>query len=267
MDKHKLQHKANWLRQQAIELVIKTKKGHIGGALSCADILVGLYYGGLLKFDSNKPFWSKRDRFILSKGHACVALYPILQDLGFITTETLNSFCEEGSLLCNHPDNTIPGIEVSTGSLGNGLGVGVGIALAGKLDKESYNTFVVVGDGECYEGVVWEAIQFAGHHKLSNLIVIVDRNKQCVTDFTYNCSCLEPFEDKWKAFNWETKVIDGHCFDDIINIKNNSDKPLVVIANTIKGKGVSFMEGQLDWHHGVPTEQELSIIKKELSWI
>jgi len=266
MDNRKLQQKANWVRRQAVDLVMRTKKGHIGGAFSCTDILVGLYYGGLLKLDPSKPSWSVRDRFILSKGHACIALYPILKDLGFISADTLNTFCSDGSRLLNHPDNRIRGIEVNTGSLGNGLGVGAGIALAGKMDKQSYKTIVLMGDGECYEGVVWEAVQFAGHCKLNNLIVMVDRNKQCVTDYTYDCSCLEPFEDKWKAFNWETMVIDGHSFDDILSIKNTSNKPLVVIANTIKGKGVSFMEKQLSWHHGIPTEQELDIIEKELPW-
>jgi len=266
----KLERKSNWVRNQILEMIVSADKGHIGGAFSCTDILVTLYYGGIFRFDPNNPNWSERDRFILSKGHSCVALYAILADLGFFSISELNSFCQKGSMLGGHPDRNIPGIEADTGSLGHGLGIASGLALSAKIDKKDYMTVVLLGDGECYEGSVWEAAMFAGHHQLYNLVAIVDRNRQCVTDFTEDCVRLEPLDNRWRAFGWDVRTINGHSFEELFdNLKDfryrKSAQPLAIIANTIKGKGVSFMEGKLQYHHSIPTGEDLKRARQELT--
>lgn len=270
MNIDKLGRKANWVRNQILEMIVSADKGHIGGAFSCTDILVTLYYGGILRFDPNNPNWSERDRFILSKGHSCVALYAILADLGFFSISELNSFCQKGSMLGGHPDRNIPGIEADTGSLGHGLGIASGLALSAKIDKKDFMTVALLGDGECYEGSVWEAAMFAGHHQLNNLVAIVDRNRQCVTDFTEDCVRLEPLDNKWRAFGWDVRTINGHSFEELLdNLKDfrcrKSAQPLAIIANTIKGKGVSFMEGKLQYHHSIPTGEDLKRARQELT--
>lgn len=273
-DIRELEKKANWVRNQVLDMITYANKGHIGGAFSCTDILVTLYYGDILKFDASNHRWDERDRFILSKGHSCPALYAILADLGFFSSIELNSFCGNsvncsvsGSMLGGHPDRNIPGIEANTGSLGHGLSIAIGIALRAKLDNKNYKTIVLLGDCECHEGSVWEAIMFAGHHKLNNLIAIVDYNKQCVTDFAKDVICFEPFTDKWKAFNWEVRTVNGHSFDELLKVFDDleCDKPIVIIANTIKGRGVSFMENSLEWHHTVPGIDKAKVARKELS--
>lgn len=268
-DIHVLEGKAKWVRRQVLEMVVSAKKGHIGGAFSCTEILVALYYGGILRFDPKNPKWVERDRFIMSKGHSGVALYAILADLGFFPLLELNTFCKNNSMLGGHPDRNIPGVEIDTGSLGQGLSIGAGLALSTKIDRKNFVTIVLLGDGECYEGSVWEAAMFAGHYQLSNLIAIVDRNQQCVTDFTENCNRLEPLSDKWRAFNWEVREINGNSFEDLFDAfkdfrNRESFKPLVIIANTVKGKGVSFMERNLTWHHGVPSGENLITAREEL---
>ncbi len=270
MNINELEKKAKWVRHQLLEMIVSANKGHIGGALSCTDILVTLYYGGILHFDPDNPGWSGRDRFILSKGHSCVALYAILADLGFFAMSELNSFCQQGSMLGGHPDRSIPGIEADTGSLGHGLGIAAGLALSAKIDKRDFLTAALLGDGECHEGSVWEAAMFAGHHQLSNLIAIIDYNRQCVTDYTDDCNSLDPFADKWKAFGWETRSIDGHSFEQLLDAfkdfhLNRPPRPLAIIANTIKGKGVSFMERNIEWHHGVPIGEDLKTARQELT--
>ncbi len=265
-----LEQKARWVRRQIVDMVFKAKKGHIGGALSCTDILVSLFYGDILRYDPKDPRWPERDRLILSKGHSGIALYAILADLGFFPLSELATFCENGTMLGGHPDRNIPGVEVDSGSLGQGLGVGAGLALCAKMDHADRKTVVLVGDGECYEGSVWEAAMFAGHHQLGNLTVVVDRNRQCVTDFTEDCVRLEPLAAKWDAFGWEVRSVDGHSCEEILKtlqpISNRrDDKPLAIIANTIKGRGISFMERQLHWHHGIPAPDELDTAMKELN--
>ena len=263
-----LEDKARWVRQQVLEMVTRAGKGHIGGSFSCVEILVSLYYDGILHYNPQKPDWEDRDIFILSKGHACCALYPILADVGYFPLSELDAYCQEGSIFEAHANGAIPGIELTTGSLGQGLGIGAGWALAAKLDDRRNRIYVLLGDGECYEGSVWEAANFAAHHKLNNLIAIVDRNQQCVLDFTENCNKLEPFIDKWVAFGWNVVQIDGHNFNAIKNALYwivCIDRPLVVIANTTKGKGVSFMERNLEYHHKIPTKQEYELGQKELS--
>lgn len=254
MDVRTMQAKAAAIRLTILETIAAADKGHIGGAFSCADILVALYQGGILRADPARRDWPERDRFILSKGHVGAALYVVLADLGYFDAAELKRL-NRGGMLGEHPDRGIPGVEIDSGSLGHGLGIGAGMALAAKLDGKAYRTVVMLGDGECYEGSVWEAVMFAAHHRLGNLVAIVDRNGQCVTDFTEDINRLDPLRPKWEAFGWEVREIDGHSFDDLQAALGDlhsrpAERPLVVIARTVKGKGVSFMEGQLPWHHG-----------------
>lgn len=266
-----LERKAKYLRRQALEMMENAQKGHIGGSFSCIEILVALYYD-ILKYDPKNLDWEERDRFILSKGHATLAYYPVLQDVGYFDE---CDYCQEGSIFEGHPNRDIPGVEVGTGSLGQGLGIGAGMALAAKMDEKDYNVFVLLGDGECYEGTVWEAAQFASHHRLNNLIAIVDRNKQCAQDYTEDCNKLEPLDEKWGAFGWSCLTFDGHNFNEMLKsikdalqfnkVHKFRNEPVVFIANTIKGKGVSFMEGAIEWHNKLPNEKELTQARLELA--
>lgn len=269
MDFQALEQKARGIRKAVLDMIVTAKKGHIGGAFSCIDILVALYYGGVLKFDPRNPDWKERDRFILSKGHSGAALFAVLADLGFFGAQHLAGYCGNGSMLGGHPDRTIPGVEADTGSLGHGLGIGAGIALAAKKDGRDFRVFVLLGDGECCEGSVWEALVFAARHRLHNLTVIIDRNRQCVLDYTEECAPLDPLADRLLSFGWETAETDGHSFEALLPVLGGartraSDRPLAVVANTVKGKGVSFMEGILKWHHSVPKPEELIIAREEL---
>lgn len=263
-----LEQKARWVRRQVLEMIVSAGKGHIGGSFSCTDILLALYQGGILRV-SPKTLLQDRDRFIFSKGHSAEALYAVLADFGFFSVEELKTYGRGGSRLGGHIDNKIPGIEISTGSLGHGLGIGAGLALAAKMNRKKYLTVVLLGDGECYEGSVWEAAMFGAHHKLGRLIAIVDRNRQITLDYTEDCNRLEPFDRKWKSFGWETVTVSGHSFADLLGVfqdvrKRESSKPLVVIAQTKKGRGISFMEGDLAWHHNVPKADKVEIARKEL---
>lgn len=207
--------------------------------------------------------------FILSKGHSAAALYAILSDLGYFPYSQIRNYQKENYILRGHPDRKIPGIEVDTGSLGHGLGIGAGLALSAKMDKKDFITFVLLGDGECYEGSVWEAAMFAAHHRLNNLIGIVDNNGLCSTDFIKNCLEIEPLGDKWKAFDWDVVTVDGHSFGALLSVFSDLRMrkpgcPLMIIANTIKGKGISFMEANPNWHHGIPNKEQLEIARREL---
>lgn len=264
--------KAGWVRAQILEMIAAAGKGHIGGSLSCTDILVTLYSGGVLRFDARQPQWPGRDRFILSKGHAVEALFAVLTQAGFLSPATLETFGANGSMLGGHPDRLVPGVDVSTGSLGHGLGVGAGLALAARRQHQNHLTFVLLGDGECYEGSVWEAAQFAAHHKLSRLVAIVDRNRQITVDDTEDCNAFEPFADKWRAFGWEVREIDGHSFPELLQAfaeirTRENEPPLVVIARTRKGRGVSFMERTVGWHHRVPKGEQLRQARQELALV
>lgn len=258
-----LEDKAKWVRKQVLEMIAKAGKGHIGGSFSCIEILTAIYYGDI--------FRQGQDKFILSKGHACAGLYAILADLGYFPISELDTFCQEGSRLEGHPHRGIPGIEVNSGSLGHGLGIGAGLALATELDNTDSKIVVLLGDGECHEGSTWEAIMFAGHHQLKNLIAIVDFNWQCTVDFIENCVTLKQFPLPWEAFGWETQVINGHNINQILRSLHygygrRSKKPYVIIANTVKGKGVSFMERNLVWHSKVPQGEKLEKARRELGY-
>ncbi|MBU0791696.1 MAG: transketolase [Gammaproteobacteria bacterium] len=261
----RLRKKAKEVRLMTLEALACVGKGHIGGALSCVDILVALYYGGILRYNAFYPNWQNRDRFILSKGHVAVALYVVLSDVGFFDSNELR-LLNNCAILGEHPDINIPGIEINSGSLGHGLGIGCGIAYAAKMDRKTFNIYILLGDGECYEGAIWEAAMFAAHHELDNLCVIVDRNMLCIHDITENINRLEPLGDKFKSFGWCIEIIDGHNFDQIIDATQTTTakKPKVIIANTVKGKGVSFMENVASWHHGGITQDIYEKAKEEL---
>lgn len=263
----------NALRRDILKMIHNAKSGHPGGALSCVDILAVLYKKVLnvpVEWDKAIDF-NKRDRFILSKGHASTALYSVLAHLGFFPVNMLMSFRMLGSKLQGHPSSRtqLPGIEVSTGSLGQGLAIGVGMALALRLDGNNKSkVFVLLGDGEMQEGSVWESLMNASNQKLENLVVIVDKNNLQIDGNTYNIKSLEPLDEKLKAFGYEVYSIDGHNYEEIertmLEIKN-SNKLCAVIANTIKGKGVSFMENAAGWHGKAPNDEQLANALEELN--
>lgn len=245
------------------------KASHIGSAFSSAEILSTLYFGGILRHDPKKPYDPDRDRFILSKGHAATVLYATLHERGFFGDDVLDGFYQDGGVLTGHPSfQAAPGIEATTGSLGHGLSIGLGIALAGKLDGKSYRVFTLLSDGECDEGSVWEAILAAGQFKADNLIAIVDYNKIQSFGTVKEVMDLEPFADKWKSFGWSVREVDGHDAEALhaalASIPCEAGKPSAIIAHTVKGKGVSFMENKLEWHYKTPSEEEAAQALKEI---
>jgi transketolase len=268
-DKESVEQLSIRIRRNAINMTNSGKSSHIGSVLSMADIMAVLY-GSVLKYKTDDPKWPKRDRFILSKGHAGAGVYSTLAEVGFIPIEKLKTHYQDGSYLSGHVSHKgIPGVELSTGSLGHGLPVAAGMALSGKINQEDYRVFVLLGDGECNEGSNWEAILFSSHHKLNNLVAIVDRNRLQSIYTTEETLSLEPFVEKWEAFGWKVIEVDGHNHSDLnqaLSSKNlDSDKPLCVIANTIKGKGVSFMENKVLWHYRSPQDEEYISAIEELS--
>lgn len=262
---------ANKIRIHAVRMTSSGKSSHVGSVLSIADILAVLY-GQILRVNPKDPSWSDRDRFILAKGHAGAGVYAALAETGFFPTQLLTTHYQNGSTLSGHISHKgIPGVELSTGSLGHGLGIGVGMAYAGKLRHASHRVFVVMSDGECDEGSNWEAIQFAGHHQLENLIAIVDYNKIQSLGLVSETLALEPFADKWRAFNWNVREVNGHDLGELRDCLNelpfSSGKPNCVIAHTVKGKGVSFMENAVLWHYRSPQGEELKAALTELNGI
>ena len=260
--------KARAIRMHALNMVFDARLGHPGGDMSVADILATLYFG-VLRVDPDAPRALDRDRLILSKGHASGALYATLAEAGFIPVEALSTYMKPMSALNGHPNrNYVPGVEANTGPLGHGLPIAIGVAIAGKLDKADFRIFVITGDGELQEGSNWEAAMAAGHHKLANLTLIIDRNTLQQGARVAETNDLEPLADKWRAFGWDVVEADGHdpaSLLDALERRADQSKPLCVIAHTIKGKGVSFMEDQVAWHHGVPTQAQLDQAMKELS--
>jgi len=263
-----LEEKALWLRRELFEMVMRQKKGHIPSSYSCADIMTALYYGGVLNYQEGNADYPDRDRVIVSKGHAAMVLYPILADIGYYDAAELQRFTEPGGLLGMYADFRIPGIEGISGSLGHGVGMGAGFALAARQDGKSYRSFVLVGDGECYEGSIWESAMFAAHHKLDNLITIVDRNQLCILGRTEDLVELGDLEGKWRSFGWDAVSINGHDFGEISAALGRAGKthgrPLAIIANTVKGKGISFMEGRSEWHNRMPDQSQIEQARTEL---
>jgi transketolase len=250
-------HYSAMARKLIIETLIKANCGHPGGALSSVELMVALFFQ-ILNIDPYRPDWDERDRFVLSKGHSAIGLYSVMHLRDFFDKNTLLSFRQDNSSLGGHPDmNKLPGIEMSTGTLGHGLSVGVGMSLSAKMDEKKYKVFVLLGDGETQEGSIWEAAMSASHYELDNLIGIVDRNRFQIDGNTEDIMSLEPFRDKWEAFGWKVQEINGHDFNEIIDCMEKlpfkKGKPSLILANTIKGKGVSFMENTHEWHGGAPT--------------
>ncbi|MCX5694757.1 MAG: transketolase [Candidatus Omnitrophica bacterium] len=266
-----LRRKASWVRAKILKMAVRAGAGHVASSFSCTDILVVLYYSGLLKFNPKNHSWPGRDRFILSKGQAALALYPVLADLGFFPPSKLMTFSQNGSILGGLTESHVPGVEALTGSLGQGLSIAAGIALSAKIDNKKYLSVALLGDGECHEGSVWEAAMFAGHHHLHNLIAIIDYNRLSATDFLKHSLDLEPLKDKWESFGWEVELVNGHSCEDIFYAFRKArirtfGKPLVILAMTVKGKGVSFMENKPIWHYRIPAGKELKIARKELTF-
>lgn len=259
---------AKEIRRDAIRMVYDSKSGHLGGSLSAADVLGALYFE-LMNHYPKKPNWPERDRFVLSKGHAAPALYAALAIAGYFPKKWYKNFRKVDGKLQGHPiKGKVPGIEASTGSLGQGLSIGTGMALAAKLSGKKFRVFVMVSDGELAEGQIWEAAAFASFKKLNNLTAVVDANGYQTIDAVDNILSFEPIEQRWSAFGWQTIEIDGHDFGQILPAfelaKSSKDKPTVIIARTIKGKGVSFMEKGVEFHGKVPTDFEYKAAMKEL---
>jgi len=259
--------KAYELRKDIVTLIYNAGCGHIGGDLSVIDILVVLYYKHL-NCSPETIDHPDRDRFVLSKGHAAEALYCVLADRGFFPKSDLDNYSGFKSKYIGHPNNEVNGIEVNTGSLGHGLSVAVGMAIAGKMDNKDYRVYTVLGDGELDEGSVWEGVMAASHYQLDNLTAIVDRNNLQITGWTKDVMSQDRLEDRWAAFGWYVITIPGNDVDAIDRAiekaKNIKGKPTVIIANTIKGCGVSFMENQAGWHHRVPNDEEYAKAMEEL---
>lgn len=270
LDVSELKSMARIIRTDILKMIHAARSGHPGGSLSAADIVTALYFN-VLDVDSEQPRWEDRDRFILSKGHCCPVLYACLARRGFFDVNELATLRKYGSKLQGHPDmNKCPGIDMTSGSLGNGIGCAVGMAIAGKVQQKEYKVFVMLGDGECQEGVVWEAAMCAAHHKLANLVAIVDVNGLQILDTTDKVMNIEPLADKWRSFGWKVLEMDGHDMAQVVATLNDAkaiEGPVVVLARTIKGKGVSFMEGVAKWHGAAPSDEELAKAIREVEGV
>ena len=259
---------ANVIRKDIVSMICKSKSGHPGGSLSAVEILTALYFDQM-NIDPTNPKMEDRDRFVLSKGHAAPALYATLSERGYFDKEELNHLRQIGSMLQGHPDmKKIPGVEMSTGSLGQGFSVACGMAMAAKLDNAPWNVYALLGDGEVQEGIIWEAAMSAAHYKLDNMIAFLDYNGLQIDGDVESVMNINPIEDKFKTFGWNVITTDGHDFDQIFAAldmaKDTVDKPTMIIAKTIKGKGVSFMENQASWHGSAPSEEQLQQALSEL---
>lgn len=267
--RNELRAHADELRQLIFKTVYHADGGHIPSSFSIVELLTVLYRR-ILRIDPANPDWEDRDRFILSKGHACVALYAVLAQRGFFERSLLKTFCRKGSILGGHPDMLkVPGVDASTGSLGHGFPYAAGVAFSAKLHNRGIRVYSILGDGECQEGSIWEAALFAAQRQLDNLVAIVDYNKLQAIDFIDNIGSLTPFVDKWRSFGWDSIEADGHDIDQIVltmeKLSSRRGKPKVFIAHTVKGKGVSFMENAPIWHYRMPNDSEIEVVLNELN--
>lgn len=253
--------KAAEIRLTVLQAALRAGKGHVPPALSWVEIAVALFHGGALRWRPGQPRWADRDRFILSKGHGCLTLYAVLADLGFIDPVELDRFGKPGALLAGHPDPAIPGVEAISGSLGHGLGTGSGLALSARLDGRSWGVSVVLGDGECQEGSVWEGAMLAAHHGLENLTAIIDRNGLQATSFTDETLRQDSMVERWRAFGWDAVAVDGHDIGALLGamLRPRTGRPRAIVAATCKGKGVDFMENSPQWHHQMPNPQQADL--------
>lgn len=260
MDQKELDRCAAWLRRVSFEMLAAAEQGHPGSVMSQIEILVTLFYGGVIRYEKGNPNSKLRDRIIISKGHATMGLYPIFADLGYFDKTELEKYGTYEGQLRIFGNISIPGVDATSGSLGHGLGIGVGYALAARMDQSESRTFVVVSEGEMYEGSIWESALFAAHHRLDNLIVVLDRNQKIILGDTEELVAVEPIEDKWKAFGFHTHTVNGHSISELQaafeSIGDSEKKPLVVIANTVKGKGIPLMENDPAWHYWQSMSQE-----------
>ena len=272
MNDEQLSEISKYLRYKTIKTSHEASIPHLGSCLSCVEIRVYLYWSEL-NLDPLKPSSENRDRFILSKGHGAPILFQVLAERNFFESDLLKTAGQDSSFFHEHPPKPgyIPGIEAATGSLGHGFPIALGMALAAKINKKSYRTYALLSDGECNEGSIWESAMLAASNSLYNLTVLIDFNKWQATGRSKEIMALDPLLDKWKSFGWHSQEIDGHDFNEIrnslINAKKNEQKPSVIIANTVKGKGISFMEDNNNWHYRIPNESELAEALKELKII
>jgi len=262
-----LQQKAKEIRRLIVEMIARAGSGHPGGSLSATDLITALFFS-VLRIDPKNPCWPDRDRFHMSKGHCCPLWYAVLSERGYFPRERLFTLRKLGSILQGHPDRRAAGVEVASGSLGQGLSVALGMSLAAKVDNKDYRVYVLMGDGETQEGNIWEAAMACNHYKRDNICGILDYNGFQIDGKTCAVMDLEPVEDKWKAFGWHTININGHDMGEILNAydeaSNVKGKPSIIIARTVKGKGVSFMENVCDFHGRAPTKEEMDKALKEL---
>jgi transketolase len=262
-----LQEKAKQIRRLIIQMIAKAGSGHPGGSLSATDLVTALFFH-VLRHNPKEPHWPNRDRFHMSKGHCAPLWYAVLAESGYFPKEHLSTLRKLGSMLQGHPDRRTPGVEAASGSLGQGLSVGLGMSLAGKIDKLDYRTYVLLGDGEIQEGNIWEGAMAASHYKCDNLCAMLDYNGFQIDGKTKDIMNLEPIVLKWQAFGWHAIEIDGHNMKQVVaaydEAKGIKGKPSIIIAHTIKGKGVSFMENVVDFHGRAPTKEEAEIALKEL---
>ncbi|MBD2846479.1 transketolase [Paenibacillus sp. IB182496] len=267
MEIAELKAKAAQIRMDLLTMIHRAKTGHTGGSLSNTDILTALYYE-IMRIDPQRPDWAARDRFVASKGHSVESLWCVLADRGFFPKAELETFSQFGTRLIGHPNNKVPGIEMNTGALGHGLAIAVGMALAAHRGGEDYRVYCLMGDGEQAEGSVWEAAMAGAHYGLDRLVGIIDRNRLQISGSTEDVMGLEPLEAKWSAFGWHVVQIDGNDMDALLQALREAPqaagRPTLVLADTVKGKGVSFAENQAKWHHHVPSDEQLAQALEEL---
>lgn len=269
-DVKELKKMARTIRADILRMIHKAGSGHPGGSLSATDIVTALYFN-VLDVDPLRPKYEERDRFVLSKGHCCPVLYACLARRGFFDIAELDTLRKFGSKLQGHPDmNKCPGVEISAGTLGNGIGVAIGMAIAAKVRHARHKIFVMLGDGECQEGSVWEAAMCGAHHRLTNLVAIVDVNRLQIIDTTKKVMNVEPLAEKWRSFGWKMLEIDGHDMEEVVDTLNYAkriDGPVAILASTVKGKGVSFMEDVVKWHGAAPSDKELDVALGEIEGV
>ena len=268
-DVARVEEKARFSREETVRLIQIAKVGHYASSFSCAEILAALYYD-VMRLRRGEPEWPERDRFLLGKGHAAAGLYPLLADWEFFPAELLDDYTRLGSPFGDHPDmRRIPGIDFSSGSLGHALSAGLGMALAGRVNRRAYNVFALLGDGELHEGQVWEAAMSAAHHRARNLIAIIDRNEHSLDGRVEDIIAIEPLLDKWRAFGWQASEVDGHDVSALLGelrrvvFDPDRDRPAVIVAHTVKGKGISYMESEIGWHLGyLAPEDEVDALEE-----
>jgi transketolase len=267
-NKSSLIKKSKWLRKEIFEMVTKVNQGHIASSFSQCEIVISLFYGSILRYKKNNANYENRDRIIVSKGHSAMGIYPILADIGYFNKNELKKYGTPKGLLRIYGDKSIPGIDATSGSLSQAPGIACGFCIAAKHDKKNIKSFLVLSDGEHYEGSLWESAMFAAHNKLDNLIWIVDRNKQIILGRDSDCLSLEPLDEKYKSFGWNVHEVDGHNYDELLpalkSALRQNGKPTVIIANTVKGKGVSYMEDVTRWHNTMPNKDQIKIARKDL---